>query len=72
MTTWKPRDFMVAVLFVALGFALSSVLPDELWKGIGATGFIASLWWSARQNRRREQSRAVPPEWAPGKPPSPN
>lgn len=71
MTTWKPRDFVVAGIFVVLGFALSSVLPDEIWKGIGAAGFIASLWWSARQHRR-EKGRDVPPGWAPGKPPSPN
>lgn len=73
MRNWKPRDFLVAALFACLGFALSRVLPDELWKGIGAAAFVGSLWWSARQNRQREQrARELPPDWAPGKPPSPN
>jgi hypothetical protein len=60
---WKPRDYPIAAMFVALGLALSRVLPDWLWSGIGAVGFVGSLWWSARQNRKRErQERQVPPE----------
>jgi hypothetical protein len=73
MNSWKPRDFVVAALFAAMGLVFSRGLPDELWKGIGAAAFVGSLWWSARQNRKRErQERQVPPEWTPGTPPSPN
>ena len=50
--TWRPRDFVVAAFFILLGFALSRVLPAWLWASLGLVGFGASLWWSARQNRR--------------------
>jgi bacteriorhodopsin len=70
---WKPRDYAIAAMFAALGFFLSRVLPDWLWGGIAVAAFVASLWWSARQNRRRDQQgRDLPPEWAPDKPPSPS
>ena len=73
MRNWKPRDYAIATMFAVLGLALSRVLPDWLWGGIAVVGFVASLWWSARQNRQREQQgRELPPDWAAGKPPSPN
>lgn len=73
MRHWKPRDYALAALFAVLGIALSRVLPGWLWGGIAVVGFAASLWWSARQNRQREERpRQVPPDWTPGQPPSRN
>lgn len=63
MKTWTPKDWAVATGFIALGFVLSRILPTELWLAIGTGGFVASLWWSARQNRRR--IRPMPPEYRP-------
>lgn len=73
MRNWKPRDYALAALLAAIGSAIAWVLPGWLWGGIAVVGFGASLWWSARQNRQREQqARELPPDWEPGKPPSPN
>ncbi len=69
MSSWKSRDFGVAAVFIVLGFALSRVLPDWLWGGIAVTGFVASLWLSARRNR---QGPPVSRDWTPGSPPSQN
>ena len=61
--TWTPKDWAVAVGFVVLGFVLSRILPVWLWGGIAVVGFMASLWVSSRNNRRR--ARPLPPEYRP-------
>jgi hypothetical protein len=69
VSSWKPRDFAIAAVFIVLGFALSRVLPDWLWGGVALAGFVGSLWLSSRRNRRRQPASR---EWTPGSPPSPN
>jgi len=69
VSSWKPRDFGLAAVFIVLGFALSRVLPDWLWGGVAVVGFVGSLWLSARRNRQRQPASR---DWTPGSPPSPN
>jgi len=69
VSSWKPRDFGLAAVFIVLGFALSRVLPDWLWGGVALAGFVGSLWLSARRNRQRQPASR---DWTPGSPPSPN
>ena len=68
MGNWKPRDFVVAGVFIVAGLILSRVLSEELWLGIGTAVFVASFWWPIRQSRRRQSEEGARPprrDWTP-------
>ena len=46
---WTPKDWAVAVVVVALGFALSAVVPGWLWAFLVV---VAYIWWFALGARR--------------------
>lgn len=61
---WKPVDWAVAALLVALGFALESVLPSRVWGLLGVAAFV-SYFFLVSSRRRRAEKRPPGQSWTP-------
>lgn len=62
---WKPRDWAVAAVLVALGFLLEAVLPSRVWGLLGVAAFVSYFFLVSSRRRRVERQRAPGEDWTP-------